>query len=63
MKKNPLKIQPVAFSANLSKMIKEAEKHPKPNSCLVVDVITDLMETGYKEWEKKYMPHKRQKSK
>ncbi len=62
MKKNPSKTKPVVLSANLEQMIKKAEKNPRPGSCAVVDVLEDLLAMGYKEWEKKNRPHKRQKS-
>lgn len=61
MKKNPSKTKPVVFSANIDKMIEKAEKNPRPGSCAVIDVLEDLMRMGYKEWEKKNRPHKRQK--
>lgn len=61
MKKNPAKTKPVIFSANIERMIKKAEKNPRPGSCAVVDVLEDIMAMGYKEWEKKNRQHKRQK--
>jgi len=62
MKKTSSKSKPIVFSANIEKMIEKAEKNPRPNSCPVVDVLVDLMNMGYKEWMKKNIVHKRQKS-
>lgn len=63
MKKNPNKTRPIVLSVNIDDMIRKAEKKPKPNSCVVVDVISELMEMGHLEWMKKHAPHKRQKPK
>lgn len=63
MKKNPNKQKPVVLPVSLEKMIKDAEKNPKTNSCVVVDVISELMAMGHKEWARRHMPHKRQKHK
>ena len=63
MKKKSSKSKPIVFSANIEKMMKKAEKNPRPGSCAVVDVLEDLMLMGYKEWEKRNRSHKRQKTK
>ena len=63
MKKNPNKTRPIVLSANIDDMIRKAERNLKPNSCAVVDVISELMETGHREWMKKHAPHKRQQPK
>ena len=63
MKKSLKKSKPIVISANIERMIKKAEKNPRPGSCAVVDVLEDLMSMGYKEWEKRNRPHKRQKTK
>lgn len=59
MKKNPNKQKPVVLPVSLEKTIKDAEKKPKPNSCVVVDVISELMVMGHKEWARRHMSHKR----
>lgn len=41
------------LKVNLDEMIKKAEKNPRPGSCVVVDVVTDLMAMGREEAEKR----------
>ena len=52
-KNKTLKRRPVVLKVNLDEMIKKAEKNPRPGSCVVVDVVTDLMAMGREEAEKR----------
>ena len=52
-KEKTRKPKPVVFRVDLNAMIKKAEKNPKPDSCLVVDVLTELMAKGWEEAEKR----------
>ena len=47
------KSKPIVLKVDLNAMINKAEKHPRPNSCAVVDVLTDLMVMGRNEAEKR----------
>ena len=56
-----LKQRPVVLRVDLNSMIKKAEKHPRPNSCVVVDVLTDLMIKGREEADKRRHKSRRTK--